>query len=52
MLDPSFHLHCEMINPANVIKIITNRVSNLLSSVVPNNAVTTNVITRRESEVG
>jgi hypothetical protein len=41
-----------MINPANVIKIFTNQASNLLSSAVPNNAVTTNVTTRRESEVG
>ena len=41
-----------MINPANAMKIFTNRASNLLSSAVPNNAVTTSVITRRESEVG
>ena len=40
-----------MINPVNVVKIFADRTSNVLSSIMSNNATATTTITNRECEV-
>jgi hypothetical protein len=49
--DISFsHVYFRMINPANVVKIFADRSSNVLSSIVSNNATATTTITNREDD--